>query len=100
MKQELVTVRKEEGKCIMQFHVDLIAEHASVFQELYNTYKNEINFVLDFDIVKKVDSTGLGMMMEMRDIVGSKGNITIINASKDLKQLLNNLHIDRLFNIE
>ncbi|MDH3355617.1 MAG: STAS domain-containing protein [Chromatiales bacterium] len=55
---------------------------------------------LDMNNVRHIDSTALGMMLLMRELVRERNlTINIINTHKSVNDALNMAHFNRLFNI-
>ena len=94
-----VIVKKEFGKCYLKFQGDLVRKGLEDFSRAYIMNKDEKSFVLDFEKVKRFDSAGVGMMLDMRVTVVNPEEISIINASDDLKDKLENFRLDTIFKI-
>jgi len=73
----------------------------NVRTQFYDTFKKtnpETIFILDFNGVTMIDSSGIGMLLVLREHAGNvKANITIINSNAEVKKYLDLAHIAKLF---
>lgn len=63
------------------------------------------HFVVDLNAVDHMDSTGLGMLLLLRDFSSDEENrsskqVSIIGSNPTVKALLKNVNFDQLFNID
>ena len=69
-----------------------------------DSYKDKIgsisNVILDMANVEYIDSSGLGMMLVLRErIGGDAARIDIVNVSPGVEKILKIINYDKLFNI-
>lgn len=94
-----VTVSIEGERCTFQFSGDLMNEVANDFYRVYSKQKKGLKYTLDLTGVKRIDSTGFGMLLEMRELLEPAEQIEIANANNALKSLLHDLHLDQFYTV-
>jgi anti-anti-sigma factor len=77
----------------------------SLHKSFSDSYKDKIGsisrVIVDMGNVEYIDSSGLGMMLVLRErIGGDDAKIDIVNVSPGIKKILETTNFDRLFNIE
>lgn len=77
----------------------------SLHRAFSDSYKDKIgsisNVIMDMADVEYIDSSGLGMMLVLRErIGGDDARIDIINVSPGVEKILKTTNYDRLFNIK
>lgn len=87
-------------ECTFLFGGDLTIDLVQELTALVNKHKNEDSFILDFSNVKFFDSSGIGAIIEMREVVKDGYNaIRFINVSDQLKQKFEKFQITGMFQI-
>lgn len=61
--------------------------------------KCEKRFALDLSDVNFIDSSGLAVLVSIRKILGSDGEIVLLSPSEKIKQLFTITRLDQLFKI-
>lgn len=77
----------------------------TLYKEFNDSYKDKIDLVskvvLDFKDVEYVDSSGLGMLLVLRERSGGDAaDIDIINVNPNVKKILETTNFQHLFNIQ
>ncbi|MEA1967882.1 MAG: STAS domain-containing protein [Thermodesulfobacteriota bacterium] len=77
----------------------------TLYKEFNDSYKDKIDLVskvaLDFKDVEYVDSSGLGMLLVLRERSGGDAaDIDIINVNPDVKKILETTNFQYLFNVQ
>lgn len=68
------------------------------FKELYMTEKESKMLVLDMNKTKYIDSSALGMMLQLKEFADScKSTVSVKNANNNVLQTLYAAHFDKLF---
>jgi HptB-dependent secretion and biofilm anti anti-sigma factor len=71
------------------------------FRELYETEKESKMLVLDMNKTQYMDSSALGMMLQLKEFADSnKSTVRVKNASNNLLQIFHIVNFDKLFAIE
>lgn len=73
-----------------------------IVQEFRNSYSNhkDVNFIIDMRATEHMDSSALGMLLNMRKSLGDTAKISIINARPQIKKILTISRFDKKFSIE
>ena len=71
-------------------------------QDFRNSYadKNASNYIIDMRSTEHMDSSALGMLLNMRKTLGDKTNISIVNCRPQIKKILTISRFDKKFKIE
>lgn len=71
-------------------------------QEFRNAYadKNASSYVIDMRGTEHMDSSALGMLLNMRKSLGENTDIAIINCRPQIKKILTISRFDKKFKIE
>lgn len=77
----------------------------SLHRTFSDSYKDNIgsvsNVIMDMADVEYIDSSGLGMMLVLRErIGGDAATIDIVNVSPGVEKILKTTNYDKLFNIK
>jgi anti-anti-sigma factor len=71
------------------------------FRDCYHNIENsgkDTNFVIDMSNTNYMDSSALGMLLMMREYLGgNSANISIVNCSADIKNILTVANFQSLF---
>ena len=72
------------------------------FRELHSNLESTVqDFAIDFVDTQHMDSSALGMLLLLRDELSSGStNITLINCSANIKELLKLARFDTLFTVK
>lgn len=73
-----------------------------IVQEFRSAYSNHpgVNYVIDMRATEHMDSSALGMLLNMRKSLGDSAKISIINSRPQIKKILTISRFDKKFNIE
>lgn len=73
-----------------------------IVQEFRNSYINhkDVDFIIDMRATEHMDSSALGMLLNMRKNLGDAANIAITNARPQIKKILTISRFDKKFSIE
>lgn len=86
-------VIKIDGR--FDFHV-----HAD-FKDTYSNLPPTTRFTIDLEKTSYMDSSAMGMLLLLREYVGSDPeNIRIVNTSPDVKKALSISNLDKLLSVE
>lgn len=71
-------------------------------QEFRNAYadKSAASYVIDMRSTEHMDSSALGMLLNMRKSLGDSASISIINCRPQIKKILTISRFDKKFKIE
>lgn len=71
-------------------------------QEFRNAYadKDASNYIIDMRGTEHMDSSALGMLLNMRKSLGDAAKISIINCRPQIKKILTISRFDKKFKIE
>jgi len=75
----------------------------SDFREAYSSddAKSAENIIIDFKETNKIDSSALGMLLQMQEHLGKNDReIQIINCNEKIKKILEITHFKTKFNIQ
>ncbi len=77
----------------------------SSLQTFKNSYENvnpkSQKYIIDLQNAEYLDSSALGMLLELREYAGNdKNNVSIINCNPDVKKILVITKLDELFSLE
>jgi len=73
-----------------------------IVQEFRNAYANHknVNYIIDMRSTEHMDSSALGMLLNMRKSLGDNAKIAIINCRPQIKKILSISRFDKKFDIE
>lgn len=76
----------------------------NIHKDLRNAYKDrpaDIKYVVDLKGASYMDSSALGMLLQLREHAGgSNGAVTISNADPNIKEILRIANFDKLMTVE
>ena len=78
-----------------RFDFEIVQE----FRAAYGDPK-DASFIIDMRATEHMDSSALGMLLNMRKSLGDAANISIINCRPQIKKILTISRFDKKFNIE
>ena len=78
-----------------QFDFEIVQE----FRAAYSDHKNA-DYIIDMRAMEHMDSSALGMLLNMRKSLGDKTRISIINCRPQIKKILTISRFDKKFEIE
>lgn len=78
-----------------RFDFEIVQE----FRNAYAEHKN-LNYIIDMRATEHMDSSALGMLLNMRKSLGDSARIAIINCRPQIKKILTISRFDKKFNIE
>jgi len=85
----IVTI-KVEGRFDFATHQD--------FQKAYKAFpKGEKNFVVDLSSTEYMDSSAMGMLLQLREHADNSKRIELNNGSEGIKEILRIANFDKLF---
>jgi anti-anti-sigma factor len=83
---------KIDGRFDFSAHQDFI----SAYRELP---KGEKSFVVDLSATEYMDSSAMGMLLQLREHANKSGMIELSNANANIKEILKIANFDKLFNV-
>lgn len=78
-----------------RFDFEIVQE----FRNAYAEHKN-LNYIIDMRATEHMDSSALGMLLNMRKTLGDNAKIAIINCRPQIKKILTISRFDKKFNLE
>ncbi|MEZ5505222.1 MAG: STAS domain-containing protein [Gammaproteobacteria bacterium] len=78
-----------------RFDFEIVQE----FRNSYAEHKN-LNYIIDMRATEHMDSSALGMLLNMRKTLGDNAKIAIINCRPQIKKILTISRFDKKFNLE
>lgn len=78
-----------------RFDFEIVQE----FRGAYSQHKG-VNYVIDMRGTEHMDSSALGMLLNMRKSLGDSAKISIINSRPQIKKILTISRFDKKFDIE
>lgn len=75
----------------------------STHQQFLNVYqqhpKGEKRFVVDLQQAEYMDSSAMGMLLQLRDHSDKGGAVSLVNGNDGIREILRIANFDRLFDI-
>ncbi len=73
-----------------------------IVQEFRNAYseQNNVDYIIDMRACEHMDSSALGMLLNMRKSLGDNTKISLINCRPQIKKILTISRFDKKFAIE
>lgn len=79
------------------FNFSIVHEFRSSYSDVTNQFEN---VVVDLEDATHLDSSALGMLLNLKRYIESgDGEIRIINTKRDVKKILQIAHFEKLFEI-
>lgn len=78
-----------------RFDFEIVQE----FRNAYAEHKN-VNYIIDMRATEHMDSSALGMLLNMRKSLGDNAKISIINCRPQIKKILTISRFDKKFSLE
>ena len=78
-----------------RFDFEVVQEFRSAYAE-----HKDVNYVIDMRSTEHMDSSALGMLLNMRKSLGESAKISIINCRPQIKKILTISRFDKKFDIE
>jgi len=76
---------------------------SSLMDEFRGTYIDfiyqDMIYIIDFGQIKHIDSSGMGMLLTMRTLLGDQVNISIVNCCPEVTRTLTYFRFDLSFNL-
>jgi len=76
----------------------------STHREFVSAYKEhpkgELSFVVDLQGADYMDSSAMGMLLQLREYAKSDKNVRLINGNDGIREILRIANFDKLFTIE
>ena len=70
------------------------------FRATYSEFiYSDMDFIIDFRLTEGIDSSGLGILLTMRKLLGDSTHISIVNCRPEIKDILVYFRFDRKFDI-
>lgn len=69
------------------------------FRNAYSAHKN-VGYIIDMRSTEHMDSSALGMLLNMRKTLGDGASIAIVNCRPQIKKILTISRFDKKFKIE
>lgn len=94
------TTASSDGKSITigisgRFDFEIVQEFRAAYGE-----KKDTAFIIDMRATEHMDSSALGMLLNMRKSLGDSAKISIINCRPQIKKILTISRFDKKFDIE
>lgn len=94
---------KLNGDCL-ELAVDGVFD-IELYHDFNNAYKDYLgkanHYIIDFDRTDRIDSAALGLMLLMRQKVGTENKaIKLINANEKVKRSLDTAQFGKLFDMD
>ena len=71
------------------------------FRKLYETEQNSKDVVLDMNKTQYMDSSALGMMLQLKEFTDSNNSkVSVANANNNILQIMQIAHFDKSFTIK
>ena len=100
MDYSRIRVSINRGECTIYFEENLSLQTIDEFRKAFFNNNDCNRYYLDFTNIEYLDSSGLGALIQMREVVrNGHSNINIINASDKLTAILTKLSINSMFNL-
>lgn len=88
---QVVTV-KVSGRFDFAIHQD--------FQRAFNEFQpGEKAFVVDLGEAEYLDSSAMGMLLQLRDHASKVSRVDIVNSNETVREILCTANFDKLFNV-
>ena len=73
-----------------------------IVQEFRNAYAEHtnVNYIIDMRATEHMDSSALGMLLNMRKSLGDNAKISIINCRPQIRKILTISRFDKKFSLE
>ena len=97
-----ISVTESEGGAVVTLTItgQFIFDMHHEFRSTYRDRPAAVSYILDLAKTDYMDSSALGMLLLLREHVGSdKDRVTIKNASPQIRKLLEVARFDRFFRI-
>jgi len=78
-----------------RFDFELVQEFRSTYAD-----KQDMSYVIDMRDTEHMDSSALGMLLNMRKTLGADTKISIINCRPQIKKILTISRFDKKFDLE
>ncbi|MCK9296668.1 MAG: STAS domain-containing protein [Desulfobulbaceae bacterium] len=96
-------IERKNGVVTMKPGIDIVASQcANLKQEFLDIINSgEKKIVIDFSGTEMIDSSGIGLLISIRNSLANNGGgeIELLNLSEDLKQLFKVMKLDNHFRI-
>jgi anti-anti-sigma factor len=70
------------------------------FLKVYTQHpKGEKHFVVDLEQAEYMDSSAMGMLLQLRDYSDKGGAVSLVNGNDGIKEILRIANFDKLFDI-
>ncbi len=84
---------------ILEEHFDYSCRE--LFQTIYQENPKNFEYIIDFDVVRYIDSSALGLLLILREFNGGDGSlIHLIHCNPYVKELFNTVKFSQFFNME
>ena len=95
------TNKSEDGNVMTIFLPERFGfEVHGEFRDAYRNEKNAKSLVLDMNKTNYMDSSALGMMLQLKEHAeGCNSKVTVKNAKHNIVQIMQIAHFDKLFHI-
>ena len=83
---------KVSGRFDFSAHQEFIAAYRDV-------PKGEKDFVVDLSSTEYMDSSAMGMLLQLREHASKSGQVSLANANSNIQEILKIANFDKLFNV-
>lgn len=70
------------------------------FRGIYENHPPTTRYIIDFNALKMIDSSTIGMLLLLREYCGEdKSAISFVGCNPTIREILQSAHFEKLFNI-
>lgn len=74
--------------------------HQDFIQSYRDLPKGEKQFVVDLSAAEYMDSSAMGMLLQLREHANKTGRVKLQNANDSIREILKIANFDKLFDVE
>ena len=94
-----IEASKKGKHCTIRLGHELTVNQTDEFRHILTKYHHLDEYTIDCDGLRRIDSAGIGVLVEMQDILGNYKKYSIMNTNRSIHDLLLKLHLEDLFTI-
>lgn len=97
-----ITSSESENGKVVTIHVNGRFDFAThqEFMQAYRSYaRGEKRFVVDLENTEYLDSSAMGMLLQLRDYADKAGDIELLNGNDAVQEILKIANFDKLFKV-
>lgn len=93
-----VATKNLEKVTILSLQGQIVTGETEALSNAVQSLSNTSEVILDLSRVSKVDARGLGVLLELRDLLFKKGiRFELMNLSRPMSMILRMVHLDSVF---